>query len=184
MKKAEILGLFDGNLRVPFAESPHSPLMDPINLENVFKPIINELYPDSVFDSNTLLRETELGSSTGPGGIDLPYNVKFTKQGQIVEIEGWFANKTGILLIGTDIFKFKPSSQFAPDTSVDEFTGAPTVTHGMSCRVYSDGLQMGIMVIGQSSNPRFEVQGLLPPINSSFESSHRCYFKLSYKAKQ
>lgn len=174
MKKAQILELIANNLQVPFVASPNTPYMDPINIENLILPLTNELFPATIEDSQIISLHT---LPTNPSQIQ--YNIRFTKRGNRVHVEGWVINRTGTLLTNTDIFYFKTPSEFRPDDSV---FSSQTIFRGEGIRIH-DEARVRLLILADGSSPKMRVSGNFSSMGTGIADNYKFNFQFSYNAK-
>lgn len=114
---AQLQTLRDNNLGDTFPSSPSTPLGDPICLRNTFNAILEELFPPVIHDfkTNTIFNLVVFSPSSG---IEL--DIKVSKSGNKVFLNGSFTNKTGSSLYSGYALVAIVNSLYGQKTGLDQ----------------------------------------------------------------
>lgn len=176
MKKQAILDIFNNNLQSPFPASPSSPLIDPINVENSVKALMNELYKQGMYDSHS----NQIFTTALNVGF-VQYIIYVVKHGTFVTIRGGVLNTSDFVFNNVDIFSFASGSEFEPSDELD-ISGIPFVFRGYGRRNY-DGYEIKLSYTNDGTNT-FKVIGSFPPKGAGAFNDSYFTFEFTYNAKQ
>lgn len=105
--KATIQALINANL----ANSSMITAAEHRAVENI---ILNELYPNAIYETHTTTNTITTKNPTLPG---LNYNISIVKQGRLVTISGILWNYTSSIVSDTEYFFEIINSEYFPDTT-------------------------------------------------------------------